>query len=195
MFRGAICSCPTLTHVLPRLSEAEQRPPGLSCGAQGVAERLARAVCWSRPCPLLSPGLVGGNGTRGKGKGKGSGWHGAEGTQQSSLQGLRDPPPRQPLAGMGLTDHSGLGVRERTRSPPSSQGISVCRLQACAWPPGYRPHVPAPGPSPWAGPASMGEDGGRRTEPPPAAASTDPKGHPGRGEGFADGHAGQRVVT
>lgn len=91
--------------------------------------------------------------------------------------------PRSPLCASG-----------RCTRRAGAQGVSACRPQTRV-----RPHATAPmslpGRLPLGGPASMGEDGGWSTEPPPAAASTGPKANPGRGEGFADSHAGQRAVT
>lgn len=165
-----------------------------------MEEGLARAPCSSRPISsfLGSWGKMEHMGRRGAGTGE-------EGTRRAAPGAREHRLGRQQLPGVDLVDHSGLGVSAEASFTPlcirplhtECWGPGRFRLQAPDPRPGpcYRPHVPAPGASLWAGPASMGEDGGWSTEPPPAAASTGPKASPGRGEGFADSHAGQRAVT
>lgn len=165
-----------------------------------MEEGLARAPCSSRPISSLlgSWGRMEHMGRRGAGTGE-------EGTRRAAPGAGEHRLGRQQLPGVDLVDHSGLGVSAEASFTP----LCIRPLHTACWGPGrfrlqaldprpapcYRPHVPAPGASLWAGPASMGEDGGWSTEPPPAAASTGPKASPGRGEGFADSHAGQRAVT
>lgn len=200
-FRGAICSSPTLTLVpcaSPRRAEAAG--PGPRCRSAGRGGGPGQSPLLVSP-HLLSPGVLGKNGAHGEAQG----WHGVGGDPQSSPRGRRAPPRPAAAPRVDLVDHSGLGVSTEASFTPlcirplhtACWGPGRFRLQAPDLRPGpcYRPHVPAPGASLWAGPASMGEDGGWSTEPPPAAASTGPKASPGRGEGFADSHAGQRAVT
>lgn len=165
-----------------------------------MEEGLARAPCSSRPISSLlgSWGRMEHMGRRGAGTGE-------EGTRRAAPGAGEHRLGRQQLPGVDLVDHSGLGVSAEASFTP----LCIRPLHTACWGPGrfrlqapdprpapcYRPHVPAPGASLWAGPASMGEDGGWSTEPPPAAASTGPKASPGRGEGFANSHAGQRAVT
>lgn len=158
-------------------------PVGRAAGVQGVEEGLARAPCSSRPISSLlgSWGRMEHMGRRGAGTGE-------EGTRRAAPGAGEHRLGRQQLPGVDLVDHSGLGVSAEASFTP----LCIRPLHTACWGPGrfrlqapdprlgpcYRPHVPAPGASLWAGPASMGEDGGCSTEPPPAAASTGPVGQP-----------------